>query len=66
MKLLFHQSLLEQLLSTATSLTTKITRHMTPHHKGLPPTPEAAAAAAEVDVIDGYKIRFCNRVNAYR
>lgn len=65
MKLLKNQSLLEVLLSTATSLTTKLTANMTPHHKGLRVS-SAATAAADADITNGYKLRFGNKINAYR
>jgi hypothetical protein len=65
MLLMSRQSLLQQLLATATSLAADVGRHMTPHHKGLPPSDEAAAAAL-MGLAAGYRHRFLNRINAYR
>jgi hypothetical protein len=65
MRLMKQQSLLQQLLSTATSLAADVGRHMTPHHKGLPASAEAAAAAL-MGLAAGYRHRFLNRINAFR
>jgi hypothetical protein len=62
---MMRQSLLQQLLATATSLATEVGRHMTPQHKGLPPSAQAAAAAM-MGLASGYRHRFLNRINAYR
>lgn len=65
MRLVLRESLLQQLLGTAAGLAAAVSRHMTPHHGGLPASAEAAAAAG-MGVGRGYRHRFLNRVNAYR
>jgi hypothetical protein len=65
MRLMAQQSLLQQLLATATSLAADVGRHMTPHHRGLPRSAEAAAAS-HMGLAAGYRHRFLNRINAYR
>jgi hypothetical protein len=65
MRLMIRQQLLQQLLSTATSLAADVGRHMTPHHRGLPPSAQAAAAGL-MGLASGYRHRFLNRINAYR
>lgn len=68
LRLMGSQALVQQLLHTARQLAADVGRNMSPHHRGLPPSQEAAAAsaAALASPAAAYKLRFANRINAYR
>jgi hypothetical protein len=65
LQLVQQQGLLQVLLASATRLAAGITRHMTPHHMGLPPTAESRAAA-HMTLMTAFRHRFGNKINAFR